>query len=102
MLLAAPVFADAPSGPVTAGAYIPLVKRSAASVQTRSVALSAAPARFIALGPRNFNPAMRVSHGTASEPVADSPAIPASTRSAPHALSNEQAQQIISIFAPDQ
>ena len=102
MFLAAESFADAPSQPVTASAYIALPKRSSAG-QMKPLKLPVTSTRFIALGPHDFKSVMHVSHTSPAVPSEDTEiaAIPAHIAS-PSLMKNEQAQQNISIFAPDQ
>ena len=102
MLLAAESFADAPSQPVTASAYIALPKRASAG-QMKPLKLPVTSTRFIALSPHDFKSVMHVSHMNPTVPGDDTAvAIVPTHVTTPPLMKNEQAQQIISIFAPDQ
>ena len=101
--------ADEVVPPTLPSGFIPLPPRPVAG-RPNAIALPRSSPRFIALGPHNFKSVLRPSHSEVAIekplPENDRPILQTSEASASmdshRLMTTQQAQQIISIFSPDQ
>lgn len=94
-------FADQPAAPVTAGSFIALPADRSAAHGKPLAPLKTSPTQFIALSPRNFKPAVRLKPEAPAEVAADEMPAPPLHPVSQSGMTPQQAQQILSIFAPD-